>query len=156
MGAPQPRTRAALLQARRLRAIQMIGIGASQADVARRLGVTREAVRQWVDAWREGGAAALAPRRHPPRHRVELARVAKALAWQVRSAQLLTTEQVHRLIVRVFGVAYSASSVRAILGQLGFSYSRKAGWQLARARQSARADGARHTRGQKGPSLRAN
>lgn len=108
----------------------MIARGASQAEVARRLEVTREAVRQWVDAWRKGGPAALAARpriRHP---RVELARIVTAIEHARRqSNRPLTTRRVRDIIERGFGVKYCASSARAILHRLGFSYSRKQGWR---------------------------
>ncbi len=114
----------------------MIARGSSQAEVARRLEVTREAVRQWVDAWRSGGPAALAPRprvRHP---RVELTRVVAAIEQaHRRSNGPLTTLRVRQTIERAFGVRYCASSARAILHRLGFSYSRKRGWRRSGERQ---------------------
>jgi len=106
--------------------------GVPQAEVARRVGVTREAVRQWVAAWKAGGVSALSarPRRRTPR--VALARVAKLLERMLsRSRIRLTTEQVRRLIANDFGVAYSASNVRSILHRLGFAYERVPGWRPA-------------------------
>ena len=55
----------------------MVGRGTSQAEVARRFGVTREAVRQWVAAWRKGGRSALAARPRRQRAWVPLTRVAQ-------------------------------------------------------------------------------
>ncbi|HXN34037.1 MAG TPA: helix-turn-helix domain-containing protein [Polyangiaceae bacterium] len=137
MGRSRLRTLATRLAARRLVAIGMIARGASQAEVARRLEVTREAVRQWVDAWRTGGPAALAARprvRHP---RVELARIVAAIEQaQRRSNRPLTTGQVRQTIERTFGVRYCASSARAILHRLGFSYSRKQGWKRSGERHA--------------------
>jgi transposase len=107
----------------------MVARGLKQAEVARRLGVTREAVRQWVAAWSVGGRAALAPRPRGKQGRVALARVAhvidRALAG---SSAPLTTRRVGQLIERSLGVAYSASSIRAILHRLGFGHSRDRGW----------------------------
>lgn len=108
----------------------MIARGASQAEVARRLEVTREAVRQWVDAWRTGGPAALAPRPRIRRPRVELRSIAQAIEQASRrSNRPLTTLGVRRIIERGFRVKYCASSARAIMHRLGFSYTRKAGWR---------------------------
>jgi transposase len=114
----------------------MIARGASQAEVARRLAVTREAVRQWVDAWRTGGPAALAPRPRIRRPRVEFSRVVVAIDQaRRRSNAPLTTGRVRQVIERGLGVKYCASSARAILHRLGFSYSRKQGWRRSGERQ---------------------
>ena len=107
----------------------MVTRGATQAEVARRLHVTREAVRQWVEAWRCGGTAALAPRPRVRRRRVELARISDALVRAATSSDgPLTTARVRQIIQRAFNVKYCASSARAILHRLGFTYSRKTGW----------------------------
>ncbi len=107
----------------------MVARGTSQAEVARRLGVTREAVRQWVAAWNVGGPAALAPRPRGKQGRVALARVAHVIDRAlVTSSSPLTTRRVRQLIERSLGVSYSASSVRAILHRLGFGHSRALGW----------------------------
>jgi transposase len=114
----------------------MIARGASQAEVARRLEVTREAVRQWVDAWRTGGPAALASRPRIRRPRVEPARIVAAIdQGRRRSNAPLTTLRVRQIVERAFRVKYCASSVRAILHRLGFSYSRKQGWRHHGERQ---------------------
>jgi transposase len=103
--------------------------GASQAEVARRLGVTREAVRQWVEAWRTGGPAALAARPRRRRRRAELARIEEAIARAHRPSNgALTARRVLQIIARRFRVEYCQSSARAILHALGFSYSRRTGW----------------------------
>jgi transposase len=116
----------------------MVARGASQAEVARRLEVTREAVRQWVDAWRSGGPAALAARPRVRRARVELAHVVAAIERvHRRSNRPLTTLRVRQTIERAFGVRYCASSARAILHRLGFSYSRKQGWRRGGARSGS-------------------
>jgi len=48
------------LEQRRLRAASMFDQGASQAEVARSLDVSRQAASVWHARWRAGGAAALA------------------------------------------------------------------------------------------------
>ncbi len=143
MGGAQSRPAAAQLEARRARAIAMVAQGGTQAEVARQLGVTREAVRQWVHAYRAGGPAALAPRPRGERGRVPLADLAQTIERALRGGGALTTAGVGEAIERGHGVAYSASSVRAILRRLGYVHSREGGW-LARAP----ADG-------EGPRLRA-
>jgi transposase len=107
----------------------MVSRGASQAEVARRFGVSREAVRQWVDAWKAGGRAALAPRPRGKQGRVPLARVSHVIDRMLSvSSAPLTTRRVRQLIERSFGIHYSASSIRAILHRLGFAHSRALGW----------------------------
>jgi transposase len=110
-------------------AIRMVGEGTTQAEVARRLSVSREAVRQWVHAYRGGGEPALASRPRRKRGRVPLTDVARAIERGRVEATALTTPQVRGLIERAHGVAYSMSSVRAILRRLGYTYSRAAGWR---------------------------
>jgi transposase len=110
----------------------MVARGISQAEVARRLGVTREAVRQWVAAWNTGGRAALAPRPRGKQGRVALGRVAHVIERTISTtSSVLTTRRVRQAIERSLGVAYSASSVRAILHRLGFAHSRTRGWHRA-------------------------
>lgn len=106
----------------------MVAQGASQAEVARQVGVTREAVRQWVHAYRAGGPAALAPRPRPERGRVPRADLAQTIERAERAGGLLTTPRVVELIERAHGIAYSASSARAILRRVGYVYSRELGW----------------------------
>jgi transposase len=125
MGKARSLRRAARLEARRMRAIQLVTQGHSQAEVARRLDVSREAVRQWVDAWRAKGRAGLAARPRRKGARVEIARVGEILA---RARGRLTTERARAVIARDLGVAYCPSSVRAILRRLGYLYTRPLGW----------------------------
>jgi transposase len=144
MGGSQSRDDAAVLEARRLRAIGMVDQGASQAEVARQLNVSREAVRQWVHAYKTGGAAALAsrPRRKPGR--VPIDDVRKVVERADTGSRRLTTSRVRAVILRAHGVAYSASSVRGILRRLGYAFTRGQGWhrlERASGRHNARADG---------------
>jgi transposase len=108
----------------------MVSQGASQAEVARQLDVSREAVRQWVYAYRAGGPAALASRPRRKRGRVSLGDVDGAITRARRDpSRPLTTGQVRDIIARACGVTYSASSVRAILRRLGYAYTRETGWR---------------------------
>ena len=122
----------------------MVTQGASQAEVARQLGVTREAVRQWVHAYRAGGPAAIAPRPRGERGRVPLAELAQTVDRALRGGGAMTTSRAREAIERAHGVRYSASSVRAILRRLGYVHSRDSGWMRAQTPH----DGA-------GPRLRA-
>ena len=50
------------LQARRLRASELFAVGVRQAEIARQLGVSRQAVGLWHAAWQTGGMQAAQPR----------------------------------------------------------------------------------------------
>jgi transposase len=116
----------------------MVMRGSTQAEVARRLHVTREAVRQWVEAWRSGGTAALAPRPRVRRRRVDLPRIAAVLSHARASVDgPLTTTRMRQVVQRTFGVSYCPSSARAILHRLGYGYSRRRGWERVESRRRA-------------------
>lgn len=106
----------------------------SQAAVARALGVSREAVRQWYGAWLVGGRRALR-RRRPPGARSKLS----AAEWR-RLATLLrrgavacgyeteqwTLHRIAQLIGREFGVSYHPRYLERPLRALGFRPQRPA------------------------------
>ncbi|MGH7296794.1 MAG: helix-turn-helix domain-containing protein [Polyangiaceae bacterium] len=131
MGGSQSRLASSQLEARRSRAIGLVSEGATQAEVARRLGVTREAVRQWMHAYRTGGPAALAPRPRRERGRVPLADLAQTIERASRAGEPLTTSGVRGALERSHGILYSASSVRAILRRLGYVHTRERSWLRA-------------------------
>jgi transposase len=121
-----PRT----LELRRIGAIRMICAGASQADAAHLLGVSREAVRKWWDRYCEGGVRALRARPHlgPPR-RVPLSvlkrRLPPLLSRGAASHGFLdgiwTLSRVVGVIEREFGVRYSVGYTwRLLVEQLGW------------------------------------
>src|SRR4029450_4870191 len=62
---PQPTRRPQHLQPRRLRAAELFAAGNHAAEVARQLGVSRQAASRWHGAWKAGGINAL-PSRGPP------------------------------------------------------------------------------------------
>ena len=58
------------LQARRLRAAELLAVGVRQAEVARQLEVSAQAVSVWHTRWKQGGTEALrsrGPSGPPPR-----------------------------------------------------------------------------------------
>ena len=71
------------LQARRLRAAELFAIGVRQAEVARRLGVSRQSVHLWHQRWQAAGTDGLrsrGPTGPAPRlSDVQLRRVEQAL-----------------------------------------------------------------------------
>ena len=72
------------MEARRLRAWELVQKGWKQTDVAEALGVTRGAVSQWVAQARQGGTQALR-RRKPPGGRRKLSDVKLAQLPQLLS-----------------------------------------------------------------------
>jgi transposase len=128
-----------LLQRRRLRAGRLLQRGVAQAEVARRVSVTRTTVSEWNAQLQAGGLEALKrrPRGRPSgleqAQRRELMRALKAGALaEGFVTDLWTLPRVGHLIERRFGRAYSESQVWRILVSLGFSCQRPSGRALER------------------------
>jgi transposase len=121
-------------EAERLRAAEMFGQGARQAEVVRALGVGRSTASKWHTAWREGGRAALQARRNtgrPPRLTeaqraqldVELLRGPRAHGYET---ELWTVSRIGRLIRKLFGVRYHDNHVWWLLRRMGWSCQKPA------------------------------
>lgn len=127
------------LQRRRMRAGRLLLRGVPQAEVARRVAVTRTTVSAWNEQLNCGGLQGLRrrPRGRPSgldgRQKVELVRLLKdgALA-QGFATELWTLRRVGQLIAEKFGRRYSESQVWRILVGLGFSSQRPTGRALER------------------------
>ena len=128
-----------LLQRRRMRAGRMLRGGVAQAEVARRVSVTRTTVSDWNEQLQAGGLVALKSRRRgrpaglQEAQRRELMRALKrgALA-EGFATDLWTLPRVGQLIKRRFARSYSESQVWRILVALGFSCQRPSGRALER------------------------
>ena len=116
----------------RLRAARMFEHGTSQAEVAHRLGTSRQNAHRWHRRWQQGGRAALRAAgragRRPKldagaRRRVERALRQGALAYGFDS-DLWTLRRIAVVIERVTGVRHHPSHVWRILGQLGWTLQR--------------------------------
>jgi len=127
------------LQRRRMRAGRMLLRGVPQAEVARRVAVTRTTVSTWNEQLESGGLQGLKrrPRGRPSgldaTRKVELVRWLKegALA-QGFATELWTLRRVGQLIEEKFGRRYSESQVWRILVGLGFSSQRPTSRALER------------------------
>jgi transposase len=127
------------LQRRRLRAGRLLQRGVPQAEVARRVSVTRTTVSQWNTQLEAGGMEALKsrPRGRPSglddvqRRELMRALTAGALA-EGFATDLWTLPRVGELIKRRFTRSYSESQVWRILVSLGFSCQRPSGRALER------------------------
>ena len=129
----------ALLQQRRMRAGRLLRGGVSQADVARRVSVTRTTVSEWNAQLQDGGLSALKSRRRgrpaglQDAQRRELMRALKSGALAAGFAtDLWTLPRVGQLIERRFARTYCESQVWRILVALGFSCQRPSGRALER------------------------
>ncbi|MFI2457885.1 winged helix-turn-helix domain-containing protein [Streptomyces sp. NPDC019539] len=128
-----PLSRPQLAEARRVRAVELFEVGASNAEIARAVGVCAESVRRWRRVWEEGGVSALRRRAatgRPPKlddAQVETVRAALMRGAQAHGfeADLWTLERVGAVVERATGVALSRASVwRLLTGRLGWSLQR--------------------------------
>jgi transposase len=119
------------LERRRLRGGRLLLKGVAQAEVARRLQVSRPTVLTWNERLQAGGLAALKrrPRGRPcaltTAQKAQLARTLKAGAVaQGYAAELWTLPRIGRLIATQFAISYSDSQVSRILAGMGWSCQR--------------------------------
>lgn len=103
---------------RRLRGARLLKRGVAQAEVARRLQVSRATVHAWNQRFKAGGLEALkgARRGRPPRlGPAQHAKLAEALKRGARAAgyatERWTLPRIGRLIDSLFGISYSDSQV---------------------------------------------
>ena len=123
---------ATALEKRRFQALILYRKGVSQADIARRLRVSRAAVCQWLKKARKKGKQALQrkprPGRPPKLTAAQQRSLVKLLARGPERAgyttQLWTAERIQRLVAEQFGVRYHVHHVPKLLRQCGWSYQR--------------------------------
>jgi transposase len=131
---------ATALEKRRFQALTLYRKGVSQADIARRLRVSRAAVCQWLKKARKKGKQALQrkprPGRPPKLTAVQQRSLVKLLARGPQRAgyttQLWTAERIQRLVAERFGVRYHLHHVPKLLRQCGWSYQRPTGRAIER------------------------
>jgi len=130
----RPRRDFAALEARRMAAARLFAQGHRQAEVARRLDVSRQTTSRWYQAWRQKGRSGLKGAGRAGRKprlessalkRVEAALLRGAEAWGFRT-HLWTLERVAHVIWKTCHVQYSLPQTWRILGQLGWSRQRPA------------------------------
>jgi transposase len=121
------------LEARRLHAAELFAVGVGQAEVARQLEVSAQAVSVWHARWRVGGPAALYSRGSSgPTSRLsdaQLATVEQALLKGATAngftGELWTLDRISVVIERLTGVRYHPAWVWALLRhRLGWSVQR--------------------------------
>jgi transposase len=123
------------MEVRRKQAARWFAAGReTQGAIARRLGVSRQSVMRWYQAWRAGGREALrgAGRagRKPRLAAEQLTRVETALREGARAhgfrTALWTLPRVALVIKRVTGVKYHPGHVWRLLGALDWTLQRPA------------------------------
>ena len=128
----RPRRDFAALKARRMLAAHLFEQGHRQAEVGRRLRVSRPSVHRWYRAWRRQGRAGLrgagrASRRprlsSEDRQRLEAALLAGPAACGVPT-HLWTLRRIAQVIWKTGGVRYSVPQVWRVLRQMGWSWQR--------------------------------
>ena len=125
----RPTGSAAELEARRLRAVDLLREGKSNTEVARLIGVDVSSVKRWKRAAAKGGNKALAakpnrgrPPRLTPDQKQELAQIVRAgpRAAGFRT-NLWTCRRVAQVIRERYGVEYHRDHVGRVLHALGFT-----------------------------------
>lgn len=118
------------IEARRIAGARMLKRKVAQADVARELGVSRQAVSVWARQLAEvnGAVGKLKaktlgrPRRLDVEQRASLSRMLVAGALQAGfPTELWTVRRVRAVVAREFGVEYSQTGCWELLRNLGFS-----------------------------------
>lgn len=135
-----------LLERRRLRGARLLAAGQSQAEVARRVGVSRQTVMRWDRMREQGGVEALRrpkqfgrPERLSVEQRAELVQILKAGALAAGfGTELWTVPRIGQLINERFGVSMVSTSVWRLLGRLGWSVQRPAGQARERDERAIR------------------
>lgn len=123
------------LERRRRRGARLLEAGIAQAEVARRVGVTRTSVSRWERLRQEGGADALKrpkrfgrPRRLSEAQCEELIEQLKVGALAAGFAtELWTLPRIRTLIEQRFAVKLTEPSVWRLLRALGWSVQRPTG-----------------------------
>jgi transposase len=124
--------RSEALKKRRLEAARLFDEGASQAEVARRLRVSRVSALRWYRTWRKKGRGGLGeskPLGRPSRLSLKALEGIEAALLEGPQAQgystdLWTLPRVARVVERVSGVSYHPGHVWRVLRGLGWSLQR--------------------------------
>jgi transposase len=123
------------LERRRIRAARLLQRGVSQAEVARRVEVSRQSVSRWAETLGSQGFEALRgpgrTGRLPSLDAQQRQRLAGHLLQGALAhgfpTELWTLRRVGAVIKREFGVTLSVTQVWRVLGQMGFSCQKPEG-----------------------------
>jgi transposase len=132
------------LQRRRIRAARLLQRGVAQAEVARRVEVSRQSVSRWAETLASEGFEALrGPGRTGRRPSLNVEQREQLAVNLLQGAlahgfptELWTLRRVAALIERQFGIALSVTQVWRVLGQMGFSCQKPEGKARERNEQA--------------------
>ena len=135
---------ATAMEARRLRAIEAFASTEALAVIARRLGVSRQAVWKWREAYRRRGASGLHRRPRPGRPPKLSSRQRRLLLrWLAQGADahgfptpLWTTPRIAQLLWRRFQVRYHPDHIGRLLHHWGLSWQKATGRAVERDEQA--------------------
>ncbi len=122
------------MERRRFQAARLFAQGASQAEVARTLGVSKQSTGRWHRAWEAGGKEALRAAGRAGRlsrltaeqlGELEETLLAGPAQWGYRT-ELWTLPRIAEVIRALFGVRYHPGYVWAILRRMGWTCQRPA------------------------------
>lgn len=125
----RPSGSAAELEARRLRAAELLRERKPLSEIARLVGASHSSVKRWKRAWVEGGKSALSAKSHPgptpkltPDQKQQLVAILKRgpLAAGYKT-DLWTCKRVAEVVRKVFRVKYHPDHLGRLLHDLGFS-----------------------------------
>ena len=119
-------------QKRRVSAGKLFARGLAQAEVSRRLGVSRQAASRWWHAWKAGGAEALRGAGRTGRRRklsdAQLCQLSAGLLEGAKAhgyrTEMWTLRRIAAVVRRRFRVTYHPGHVWKLLGALGWSCQR--------------------------------
>jgi transposase len=135
---PSPAEQRAARESRRLQAAELFAQGHTQAEVARQLGVSPQAVSRWHARLEQGGVEALRSRGptgpDPKLSDVQLAKVEQALLQGAKAAgfqtDLWTLERIGVVVTQLTGVRHHPGHIWKLLRQ-------RLGWTLQRPERRA-------------------
>lgn len=130
------------LEKRRRAGLALLQSGETQAEAARRVGVSRQSLNRWVAAFRKSGSRGLTrgtKGRRPfldERQRIEVTRLLVATARATRkSLPKWTLARTNHLLQEHFRVSYKRTSLIELLHEAGFTPRGPAGWYLIEHRE---------------------
>lgn len=98
--------------------------GLTQAEVARRLNVSRETTRRWYNAWQEGGTKALKPKKKGRASRLSEADIRKIERAIAKEGKTMSLSRAVNLVWELTGVEMWPNHVWRLLRSRGWTTER--------------------------------
>lgn len=131
---------------RRLEAVALHRRDVPQAEIARKLGVTRQSVSRWIQALQKHGDEGLRrkprsgrpPKLSPPQRVQLLKHLARGAEKAGYTTQLWTAERIRRLVKDHFRISLHVHHIPKLLHQCGWSFQRPVSRALERDEEAVR------------------